>query len=48
MIEASLLIQTRLFSSYLQFPPHEIENFCHGFSEPGVFVLRGPVPKGEY
>ena len=47
-IEASLLIQTRLFSSFLTIPPHEIENFCHGFSESGVFVLRGPVPKGEY
>jgi hypothetical protein len=22
--------------------------FCHGFSEAGVLVLRGPVPKGEY
>src|SRR5689334_10938614 len=47
-IAASLLIQTRPFSSYLTIPPHEIENFCHGFSEPGVLVLRGPVPKGEY
>jgi hypothetical protein len=47
-IKASLLIQTRLFSSLLTNPPHEIENFCHGFSESGVLVLRGPVPKGEY
>src|SRR6185436_11627010 len=22
--------------------------FCHGFSEAGVLVLTGPVPKGEY
>ena len=47
-IEASLLMQTRPFSSLLTNPPQEIKNFCHGFSEPGVFVLRGPVPKGEY
>ena len=24
------------------------KNICHGFSEAGVFVVRGPVPKGEY
>jgi hypothetical protein len=47
-IEASLLIQTRLFSSLITNPPHEIENFCHGFSQSGVLVLRGSVPKGEY
>lgn len=47
-IGASLLIQTRPFSSFLTIPPLEIENFCHGFSESGVHVLRGPVPKGEY
>jgi hypothetical protein len=47
-IEASLLMQARPFSSFLTIPPIEIENFCHGFSEPGVLVVRGPVPKGEY
>ena len=47
-IRASLLMQTRPFSSFLTIPPLEIENFCHGFSESGVLVLRGPVPKGEY
>jgi transcriptional regulator with GAF, ATPase, and Fis domain len=25
-----------------------VKNNCHGFSEAGVFVVRGPVPKGEY
>src|SRR5215203_1830754 len=25
-----------------------LENFCHGFSELGVLVVRGPVLKGEY
>ena len=25
-----------------------MKNNCHGFSEAGVFVVRGPVPKGEY
>ena len=24
------------------------KNNCHGFSEAGVLVVRGPVPKGEY
>ena len=46
-IEASLLMQARPFSSLLT-TPTGIENFCHGFSEAGVLVVRGPVPKGEY
>jgi transcriptional regulator with GAF, ATPase, and Fis domain len=25
-----------------------VKIFCHGFSEAGVLVVRGPVPKGEY
>ena len=25
-----------------------LKNNCHGFSDAGVLVVRGPVPKGEY
>jgi hypothetical protein len=24
------------------------KNNCHEFSEAGVWLVRGPVPKGEY
>src|SRR5678816_832214 len=38
----------RLLTTLNKPPTHKWKNNCHGFSDAGVLVLRGPVPKGEY
>src|SRR6185369_2764579 len=46
--EARLFVPLiKLLTTLNTTPTHKRKNNCHGFSEPGVFVIRGPVRKGS-
>src|SRR6185295_6899421 len=46
--DSPLCLSLQIFTTLNTSPTHKRKNNCHGFSDAGVLVFRGPVPKGEY